>query len=337
MENFHFLSDIGKIPLPSKSEISKHFELTGEQIILVLDSSVCLDIIKLVDHKNKATSDKQKIYNLIDYSQKNEVDFFSIFALVESCYNRTTLKIQSDKFFDFNCRIQFAFFYPLKKLRKFHYNFEDNFYAIKPKPTSAEPAEIIIDSRINPYYVGLLKIAQIAQKNGVSKHKAEKNIESFINWMEDDLNFFLGQEYMLALNIFGGNTAFGSMLKIGGKKEAIIKATWGTAWDMFHAKMSINRDLISELIEKKVFPIFVTNDVTLYNLMSPYVDSYVKRNFKKVTIIQNNAYPPFFSNDFMDKLNERMTKLTIERFYNENELDSEHVRRLITELEGSIV
>lgn len=84
----------------------------------MLDSSVCLDIIKLVNHRGSALADKLKIYNLIDYAQKNKIDFLPIFALVELCYNRETLEMQFDKFFDFNYRIQFAFEFPLKRFKK---------------------------------------------------------------------------------------------------------------------------------------------------------------------------------------------------------------------------
>ncbi len=336
MEHFHFLSDAGKTTLPSAVEIASHFRSSGEQIILVLDSSTCLDIVKLVNHKEKAHADKLKIYKLIDYVQTNNVEVLSIFALVESCYDRNTLKLQSDKFCDYSRRIQFAFQFPLKKFKRYEYDVTWDLWDVNQARFSSEPAAAIIDSRINPYYASLLKILQIAKLNGLSSKNAKKNIEMFIDWMDNELNCFLSYEYILALNIFGGNSKYGSMLKVNSSKEVILKAAWGTAWDTFHARMSINRDLISELVDKKVYPIFVAKDFNLYNLMSPYVNSYIKRNFKKVAVTLNEKYPPFFNSDFIDKLNKKMSEICQRRFNLEVELDYDAVKILIKNLEDEL-
>lgn len=65
MEHFHFISDIGKITLPTKEQIDNRKTENGEDIILVLDSSVCIDIRNLVKWKKDATADKNKMFNLI--------------------------------------------------------------------------------------------------------------------------------------------------------------------------------------------------------------------------------------------------------------------------------
>lgn len=336
MDYFHFLSDKGKISLPNKFEIEKHFEETGEQIILVLDSCVCIDVVKLVNWKAEAKSEKTKIFNLIDYVQKNDIMFLPIFALIESCYDRETLKIKSEKLFDYNSKIQFAFEFPLKKFKRYQYNFEYDFYAVRPNTSSEEAAELVIESRVNIYYAGLLKISQIAQKYGLSQNKAERNIEFFVDWMEKELDCFLGFEYTLAVNIFGGNSQYGSMLKINSSKQSIIRAAWATAWDLFHAKMSINGELVSKLIDKKAYPIFVTKDNNLFNLMSPYVHLYVRRGFKKVTITKNTSYPPFYKYEFIERLNDRMTDFSLNRFERDVQIDYNKVKIIIEKLEESL-
>lgn len=336
MEHFNFVSDKGKISLPSKSEIFDRAEKTGEKILLILDSSVCIDIIKLVNYKKKANSDKMKIFNLIDFVQKNNIDYLPILALVESCYDREALIIQPRKLFDYKNKLQFAFEYSIKEFKKLEYNLKETFFSPDAGEIESELLKLIIDTRINPYYAGLLKISHIAQK-GLGQNRSEKNIDEFINWMENELGFFLGLEYTLALQIFGGNSKFGSMLKIGAKKDSIIKATWGSAWDVFHAKMSINKEMISEITDQNVYPIFVTKDVGLFNLMSPNVHLYMKHNFTKVTITKNNEYPPNYSKEFIGNLNERIAEFSSKRFNRDVEIDVEKIKDLIKSLEESII
>lgn len=339
MEQFYFLSDIGKCQLPTKLQLQEHLDEYHEKIIFVLDSSVCIDIINLVKWKEKANSDKNKIYNLIEYLQDNKIDYFSIFALVESCYNRDTLKIEDEKYCDYTAKLKFAFEFPIKKIKKFDFPSVTSNYNSSLLNFPSELIEDILSTRINVYYSALLKISQISQSNSISKKNAEKNMETFLNWMENDLQIFLGNEYIIALNIFGGNSKFNSMLKIGATKEKILKATLGTAWDSFHARMSINKKMISDMLKKNVYPIFVTKDIMLSKLMSPYVSYYTEREFKKVKIIDRDLIPEFYSKEFMDNLNEKMSHRINEKFYEDTEYDNEkieNVKKIITELEEQL-
>lgn len=289
MDNFHFVSDYGKRQLPTKSEIEQILENQGENVLLILDSSICLDIVNLVKHKKNAHCDKGKIFSLINFIQKNEVEYFTLYALLELCYDRNTLKIQSDKFFDFKNMIDYVFQYPLKKIKRFDYNFHTDCLFFSNTEIKSDALKLIIDENINLYYAGLLKICEIGQK-GLNRTKAEENIQEFINWMESDLNVILGLEYYLALEIFGGNNKLKSMIKLDSSKEKILKATWGTAWDLFHSKMSINKEQLSQLVDRKVYPIFATKDSYLFSLISNKVGYYDRIDRSKVSINELSEY-----------------------------------------------
>jgi hypothetical protein len=333
-KHFHFISDFGKSELPCKPELSQIAE-AGERILLVLDSSVCLDIVSLVRDRKSSGADKIKIFNLIEYVQKNKTDWTPIFALIESCYDRTTLDLKQDKLFDYKNKIDFAFKYPIKVLKKFQYDFNLN-YKVFPQPKIEQTSiAIIINERIKIHYAALLKIYQISL-TGLNRESAERNIEAFVNWMVDDLDILLGIEYRLALNIFGGDPNFRSMLKLGSSKEKCFKACWGTAWDLFHARVSCNRDQLSSMIGGKVRPIFVTKDGRLFELLAPQIDTYFKYNSSKISISTNVDYQKNYTDSFMNYLNERMEDLRRERIHKSADITQQKLDQIIQDLEKSI-
>lgn len=310
MESYYFVSEIGPTQLPSKVEISQILASGNESILIVLDSSVCMDIINIVKHKKSAHCDKNKIYNLIDFIQKNKGigEHFSLFALLELCYDKTTLELQSEKYIDFKNMIDYAFEYPLKRFKKYDYDFLTDCKFFGDKEIKSEVIKQLISERINLSYAALLKICQIGQ-NGLSKNKSENNIQEFIDWMELDLNVILGLEYTLALEIFGGNTKLISMIKLGSTKEKILRACWGTSWDLLHSRMGCNKEQLSYLTEQNVYPIFATKDSYLFNLISPKIKYYKKLDKSKISINELSQCPKNYSEEFFDKLNTRIINL----------------------------
>lgn len=304
--------------------------------MLVLDSSVCLDIINVIRWKKSSHAEKAKIFNLIEHAQKNEIDWTPIFALLESCYDRKTLAIQEEKLLDFKERIDFAFQFPSKLLKKFSYDFETNYYVLNRPKLENKSIEILVNEQLNLHYVALLKICEIAQ-SGLKRELAEKNIENFIDWMVSDLNIFLGIEYALALRIFGGDSKFLSMVKLGSSKEKILKAAWGTAWDLFHVRVSCNRIQLSAMMERKVYPIFVTKDVSLFKLLSPQVEYYSKYKSTKLSVVSKDEYPPNYSDLFMETLNKKILEIGLDRIEKEGSINVERLTILIKQLEEKLV
>lgn len=335
MEHFHFISDAGKTNLPSRLEKNKHFNETGEKTILVLDSSVCIDIRNIVKWKQDTKTDKKKIFNLIEYAQKNEIEWLSLLGLIESCYDRKSFELKSEDLKDLKNKIDFAFYYPVKQFKKFKFNFETDYIAFYKSEGSTNTVKILIDENIHLYYVALLKITSISQK-GLGKKLAEKNIEEFITWMIEDLDILLGIEYTLALQIFGGNTKFQSIIKLGAIKEKVLQAAWGTAWDLLHARMSRNKEQLSIILGRKVYPIFVTKDNSLFELLSPQVNFHIRDETSKFSVTEENNYPPNYSDTFMQYLNEKMLNLSVDRIGIPHTINSAKLKNMIIDLENSL-
>lgn len=333
MDEYYFISDVGETSLPSKDELTT-FSENGENVLLVLDSCVCLDIVNMISKKHENKIDNSKILNLIEYAQENNINQLPIYALIELCYNRNTFEIQAEKLFDFLNKIDFAFLQPVEQIKKYDYNFDlSNFSAPN---INNQILYTLIDERVNIFYAGLLKICEISQK-GLRNNLAEKNILEFLDWMVNDLDIILGIEYSLALSIFGGDSNFRTMLKLGTSKDKILKATWATAWDLFHAKVSCNRKQMSFLVNEKVYPIFVTKDKNLFELISPKVDSYIRYESTRLSLIEKNI-PSCYSHEFMQNMNKRLIELNLKRLIkNTNRsVDSEKIKLIIKKIENNL-
>ncbi|ADR23464.1 hypothetical protein MATR_26840 [Marivirga tractuosa] len=333
MNHFHYLSELGEIALPNQQKLTEISE-KNEQPIIILDSCVCLDIITLIKHKKSARVDKIKIFNLIEYIQKNNIEAIPIFALIELCYDKSTFEIQEDKLWDIKNKIDFALKYPIKRLKKLNFDYNQNFIPSKnPKllVTSIAP----LASNLNLYYAGLLKIREISN-NGLKNELAEKNIQKFIQWMIN-LDLFLGLEYSLALAIFGGDSKLRSMIKLGSTPEKVIKSLWGSAWDLFHARISCNAPELNKIFQKSTYPIFATRDYALYKLMAPHVENNIRYNSSKLTLRTKNEYPKHYSSEFINELNKTILQTSVDRIdkpiiYNHSKINS-----IIRELEAGLI
>ncbi|BFO67381.1 hypothetical protein [Chryseobacterium sp. KCF3-3] len=125
-------------------------------------------------------------------------------------------------FDDYYNKLHFAFNIPVKEFKKLDFDYYRDFHVENEIRIDKNIVKSIIESRVNPYYVGLLKICEIAQR-GLGLNRAEKNVEEFFNWIENDLGFMLGYEHRLAMQIFGGNSDYWKMLRIGSKKRSCSK------------------------------------------------------------------------------------------------------------------
>lgn len=221
---YHYLTKFGALRGFKKSNPN-----TEKKTFLVLDSSVCLDIVNIVNKKDINKDSKRKVFELIEYSQKKSMQPFEIFALLELSLDKITYKLNTYKFLDIGNKLKFAFQFPLEKLRKNDFDFSTNFFQAN-KPNLNNDASAFIE-QILVHYSALLKIREIASK-GLGKQKAKENIIEFIDWMNIELGLILGLEYQLAFQIFGGNNSFNAMIKEDSSKEKALKTLWGSSWDL---------------------------------------------------------------------------------------------------------
>ncbi|MNT90912.1 hypothetical protein D3C72_2319260 [compost metagenome] len=72
-------------------------------------------------------------------------------------------------------------------------------------------------------------------------------------------------------------------------------------------------------------------------MISPKVSAYTKFEFSKLSILQNNIYPPSYSASFREYLNKRMLKLSSDRSGKYASLDTEKVKSIIKILEDNLI
>jgi hypothetical protein len=326
-------SEKGETELPEIDELESILQSEVEPIIF-LDSCVCLHIIKIVDYgKRAANIDFSKIIALKEYLSNNPININPFFGLMELCLKNEFFDV--DKLRDFKHRIDFFEKIPLKEFKKFKYDFDRDYFIIKDIASDLpNPFEAFQPSLMNSY-CALLKMRSLA-KISLTSETAEKNINTFFDWMADILNSVRAVEYKLALNVFGGNSEYRKMIGLDSNIKDVKKKLMGTCWDIFHSKTTSNSFRLFELLGKNIAPFFLTSDANLFNIFKNLSLQLVKDgggNFTSSFIFTSNFSFPHLKNDFVDKQNEKMMNVFIDRRNIKYEFDEEKVSNLIKELE----
>lgn len=327
---YHYLTRHGALKGFKKSNPSKEMKT-----LLVLDSSVCLDIVNVVNKKQINKDSKRKVFELIEYSQKKSMQPFEYLALLELSLDKVTYKLDTDKFQDIKNKVSFAFQLPLERLKKNNFDYStDHFPANKPhlnNDASAFAEQILL------HYSALLKIREIACK-GLGKQKAKENIIEFLDWMDIELGIILGLEYQLAFQIFGGNNSFNTMIKENSNKERVLKTLWGSSWDLLHARVGRNYQQLSEIVNEDINSIFITNDKRLFELLSPQVEFSSGFGKSRITVTDGDENcPPYFNTEFVNELNKKILDIFEKRDLSNSEYpDSNLIRNIIIKMEKNI-
>ncbi|MDY7396337.1 hypothetical protein UMM65_13885 [Aureibaculum sp. 2210JD6-5] len=327
---YYYLTEFGEF---------KYFDKKNPDLkkstFLVLDSSVCLDIVNVVNKKANNKLSRRKAFEVLKYSKKKSMPPFIVFGLLELSLDKLTFRIDGEKFIDMSNKINFAFNFPLERLKKNDFDFSKNFYS--PSNSNINENATPIMEQLFIHYSALLKIREIASKD-LSKEKSKENIVYFIEWMNSELEMILGIEYQLAFQIFGGNTSFRSMIKENSGKEKTLKALWGTAWDLFHARVSRNSSQLSTIIGEDINSIFVTNDKKLFQLLAPQIEIMSKVGKTKIYMTDGNAEnPPHFDDLFIEKLNDKVKCIFNKRDLSDvNYPNTEMIKTIISKLEENV-
>lgn len=307
----------GKEGLPSQEEITFFLKDNTEPVVF-LDSCVCLDIVKIIDHKKKAqNASKEKVMNLKKYLSISKLRIKPMFGLMELCYDQD--RFNERKFWDFNNRIRYYEEIPLKYFQGFKFDFNRDFFLLYTPDLKLQITFQALESFFLNTYCSLLKIRELSI-NGLSKAKSKNNISEFFNWMSCELGIILGIEYFLALKIFGGSTEFRKMIWLDGKQDIIKKKLIGTAWDIFHTRLSTNTfefNKLKLLENKKIYSYFLTNDFDLFNLFAYYglfctIDK--KNDTGTIRLFNTDLNVPHFDSKFIDEQNMIMFEALTNRF-----------------------
>lgn len=332
--NYNCFTEKGENKLPDSKFIEQCFE-QGIEPVIYLDSCVCLHIIKVVDYGKAAKDvDFSRIINLKQYLEKHPtISISPFFALLELCSQKGTFDKQ--KLQDFKTRIEFFEQISLKDFRTFKYDFHRDFFVFKNIAATIKDPLMTINPIIKNSYCSLLKIRSIALK-GLTKDKAENNLNELIKWMIDDLGIVRGAEYKLAMNIFGGNTEFRKMVGLDCKQAVVKRKLLGTTWDMFHSKFTANSFRISEVLQRLIYPFFLTSDANLFRIFQHFGLEVIKdggENFVSSFIMTSDFSYPHFDQSFIDRHNEKMLEVFLDRRNHEYDFDELKVSTLISALE----
>ncbi|MDB4925942.1 hypothetical protein [Mucilaginibacter sp.] len=325
-------SEQGETLLPDQIELQ---EITGAQLEpnIFLDSCVCLHIIKVIDYGKKATNvDLNRIIQLKEYLHTHSIKITPFFGLLELCIKDG--QIDKEKLEDFKNRIDFFEQMPLKYFKNFDYNYRKNYVVFKriDNLPNIYPA---IEPQLKNTYCALLKIRSIALRN-ITKSAAISNINSFFEWMVNDLDIIRGTEYQLALNIFGGNTEFRKMIGLDSRGADAKKKLKGSTWDIFHGKNVSNSFRLFDMLGRSFKPYFLTSDANLFKIISQISLTLIKdggENFMSSFIANSKLAFPNYNMDFVEQQNEKMIKVFVDRRNKEYDYDPQKINRLIEELE----
>ncbi|MHC5202186.1 hypothetical protein [Myroides sp. LJL119] len=325
----------GETNLPDNQFIESLIKNDIEPIIYI-DSCVCLHIIKVIDHKKKAKNiNFERIISLKEYLIKHpSIQINPFFALLELCYLKTGY--DSKKMFELKLRIDFFIQLPLKSLKSFQYDFHRDIVIKKDLSKEKFNSLEAVDQIIKNTYCTLLKIRSIALKK-LTKQKAENNINELSDWMINELNIFRGAEYKLALNIFGGNTEYRKMIGLDSKNsEDIKKKILGSSWDMYHSKLCANNLRISQILQKNIHPFFLTSDANLFKLFHNVSIEIIKdggdESISSYIMMSDFTYP-HFEESFIEKNNQKLLNLWLQRSNYDYSYNDNMVNKLIWNLE----
>lgn len=330
---YHTFNEKGKANFPTDIELIENSN-KGIEPVLILDSCVCLELVKFADYKNKANVDRKKVIHFLDYIHNKKIEIISFSGLLELCHDSMTMTFNKIKFEDFKHRIDFLEQIPLKHIHSGQFDFQRD-YHITGKISFETNSISAFRPLLMTTYCCLLKIRELSKK-GLKQVDAKKNIESYMEWSEIELDRFMGIESQLAMNIFGGVSDFRSMIWLDGKENEIRRRLWATAWDIFHSRISCNNLKLSKVIGKRINSTFVTNDFNLFNLVSQLSLTAIIENSEKVitTSMLMGAFDfKHFDFDYVDKLNTNSLDLLAKRVNKKKEFNEDKLTKMIIELE----
>ncbi|MAQ76081.1 MAG: hypothetical protein CL613_07095 [Aquimarina sp.] len=332
--HYYSFNQQGECDLPSAREVKA---LVNDQInpIIFLDSNVCLNVIKVVDFgKNAENCNKEKVLHLKKYISKTGIEVNPILGIIELCLKNGELDYQ--KMTDFMSRISFFNKIPDKYFNRQNFDFHKNFFVAENDHFSANSnIWLQIEPMILNTYCSLLKIRQLSL-NGLAMNNARKNIEIFAQWMIESLGLWVGIEFNLALKIFGGLTNFRKMIWLDGKARQTRKKLWGSAWDIMHARVCTNNYTMSLYFEEKTEAFFLTNDRSLFTLLSDFnlMGIVNSGGQKSITSIYNvNFDYPHLDDEFLDDHLKRLFDEMYKSIKREYRFDRDFVIQEIKKLE----
>lgn len=331
---YSYFTEKGSSDLPNNEFIEECLR-EGIEPVVFLDSCVCLHIAKVIDHRRDAKNvDFSRIIALKKYMHEHPgVKINPFFALLEISTRNGA--IDKEKFQDFKLRIDFFEQISLKTFIRFKYDFYRDIYVFRNMNNILDKPIEAVDQVVNNSYCTLLKIRSLAL-TGLTKNKAENNLNLLSDWMINSLDIFRGSEYKLALNIFGGNTEFRKMIGLDSKGTEAKKKILGSAWDMFHTKFTANSFRLSEILQRNIYSHFLTSDNNLFRIFENLSLQVIKDggdNFVSSFIMTSDFSYPHLDESFISRNNDKLFEIFLDRRNQQYIYDKVKVEKMIADLE----
>lgn len=280
---YKFLNFFGECFLPDREQIVLE-ALKGSVFLIHVDSSILLDLIAIVNKNNLPQSNLDKAIQFIEYQNTYNIDASAILTISELTLDKETKTYNIEKFNDYANKFLFALSLSKEQIIKKNYDYHEN-WMIQNHDLSSDD----LDFRVkicDRSYVVLLKIREIAIRNGVNRGTALTNIEELLKWMKYDLRLMMAIELQLAIYIFGGINTFNEMIWLKKDNSKTLKKIWGTAMDISFFRVIQMMESFKNDIGVNDISILATKDERQFKLLQNIQTLFAIKNF------HNNPFLP---------------------------------------------
>jgi hypothetical protein len=335
-ERYQFLDQDGSDHLPTENELNT-IKANGKIPIAILDAMVCMNIVSLIDGKLSKETQLSKTQNLLTYFRIHRIDVLGSFGIMELCTNKKSLKVDRTKFYQMGGKIEYA--YTLDPESVVGMNFRIG--GSVPIPDNEIEQYESIKPLLTLSYCNLLKIREIAQGNR-KRAFAEKAIQEYYDWMDNQINCISAAEFQLALLIFGNNTCqpMIALDKPNSDKDEIIKDILGTVWDLFHYRSISTYSNSMEINGAMHKTFFVTEDEDLSTLLNGLKLEQVIKENDHITNSLHSSQRQYknLNEDFLRRLEVRGIQRRVNQIFQTrgNRADMNFIDQEIVKLEDSI-
>ncbi|RMZ59704.1 hypothetical protein D1632_08755 [Chryseobacterium nematophagum] len=293
---YHFININGECTLPNPEQIILQ-ALLGNKFLIQVDSSVLLDLVGIVNKWNLPENNIEKAIEFIEYQKVNKIDVSGALSVQELALDRVSKKYNEEIYNDYANKFLFALELSKEQIIEKDFCYNEKFSNQKHSLPPSEYADIRVEM-CNRSYVALLKIRQLAFKNGVSEKNALKNIEEFLYWMKNELGLIMAVELQLAIYVFGGINDFTEMIWLKKDKSKIFQKLWGTAMDISFFRFLQMMESTKKELGIRDISIFATKDRKQFRLIKEIQTISVVKNLPHNPIIPQvelNILNTFFS------------------------------------------
>ena len=327
--SYNCIDEAGLRSLPDTSELNS-FRKKGLYPVMALDSSVCLDIVKFIDNKQKLSDiERHMVESFLVYQNIVDIDVIGGLGIFELALGGRELKLDCKRFSDYGSKLLLALKLSNENLFKDIYVNKD----LKGIDIIDKHHELL--PLLKASYASLLKIRLLA-KRGTNQRNSFILLQEFTDWLKNDLDCIMGLELELAKNIFGGNSELQPLL---GKDSSLLDDLWGTAWDFFHYRIACLYSCLFAIdgIPQKSF--FITKDNKLTRLLKYLqIEAIVKQEHELIGVFISSTkeYNHFKGQRSRLGAFERELFISRAKQYNGKIIDLNKLEEMKNELESAL-